>query len=199
MKRRHLRNPVVWSGNPIIRHIRTADPSPRVWADGKVWLYCSHDQDDAENYDSMDGYHVFSSSDLVHWVDHDEVLHSRGVSWGIKGGGWMWAPDCAFRDGTYFFYFPHKDKKGEWRIGVATSTKPEGPFKDIGHFINGTSGIDPMCFLDDNRQAYLYFGEHKVAKLQENMMELAEEPRTIEYGAGNFREGVYVHKLLEGL
>jgi len=194
MESSHPENPDLWTGNPVIRHIRTADPSPRVWAEGQVWLYCSHDRNDAQDYSSMDGYHVFSSSDLSHWIDRGEVLHSRDVGWGIEEGGWMWAPDCALRDGTYYFYFPHRDKTGEWRIGVATGTRPQGPFKDAGHFIDGTSGIDPMCLLDDDGQAYLYFGMHKVARLKDNMMELAEAPRSIDYGAGNFGEGVYVHK-----
>lgn len=66
--------------NPIIRHIRTADPSAHVWEDGKIWIYASHDQDTATSYKSMDGYHVFSSSDMVNWTDHGEVLHSRDVS-----------------------------------------------------------------------------------------------------------------------
>jgi beta-xylosidase len=184
----------LWSGNPIIRHMRTADPSPKVWADGTLWLYCSHDQDDAQEYRTMDGYHVFSSTDLVHWTDHGEALHSRDVAWGIEEKGWMWAPDCAFKDGTYFFYFPHRDKTGEWRIGVAVGTKPQGPFQDIGHYIEGTQGIDPMCFQDDDGAAYLYFGSHQVARLKENMLELVEPARRVDYGAKNFKEGVYLHK-----
>jgi len=180
--------------NPIITHIRSADPSAHVWADGKMWLYCSHDQNDATDYSSMDGYHVFSSSNLVNWTDHGEVLHSKDVSWGIAEGGWMWAPDCAFKNGTYYFYFPHKNKNGGWVTGVATSTKPEGPFKDIGRYIDGTSGTDPCCFVDDDGQAYLYFGAHKVAKLKDNMTELAEKARTVNYGSDNFQEGVWVYK-----
>ncbi len=71
----------VVSGNPIIRHIRSADPSAQVWNDGKVWVYASHDQDDAVDYSSMDGYHAFSSYDMVNWTDHGEILHSRDVDW----------------------------------------------------------------------------------------------------------------------
>ena len=180
--------------NPIIKHIRTADPSAHVWADGKMWLYCSHDMGSAKNYNSMDGYHVFSSSDMVKWTDHGEVLHSRDVKWGNPEGGLMWAPDCAYKNGTYYFYYPHKDSTNKWRIGVATSTKPEGPFKDIGRYIEGTYGIDPTCFIDDDGQAYLYFSGYSVAKLKENMIELAEPVREIKYGATNSREGTYMHK-----
>lgn len=173
--------------------MRTADPSAHVWADGKtVWLYCSHDMDNAMNYNTMDEQHVFSSTDMVNWTDHGVALSSKDVSWGVPG--YMWAPDCAFKNGTYYYYFPHKDKKDKWRIGVATSTKPEGPFKDIGRYIEGTEGIDPTCFIDDNGQAYLYFGKDQVARLKENMTELAEPARNIDYGATNSREGTYMHK-----
>jgi len=185
----------VYCDNPIIRTIRTADPSAHVWADGKMWLYCSHDQDNATDYSSMDGYHVFSSSDLVNWTDHGEVLHSKNVSWG--SAGWMWAPDCAFHNGIYYFYFPHKDKSGSWKTGVATSAKPEGPFKDVGKPIDGARGIDPACFIDDDGTAYLYmsdFGNPLVAKLKSNMIELAETPKKIVYGSTNFQEGVWMHK-----
>jgi hypothetical protein len=189
--------PFTRTGNPIIEHLRTADPSVHIWEhldDGKFWMYASHDMNDATGYESMDGYHVFSSTDLENWTDHGEVLHSRDVSWGLADGGWMWAPDCAYKNGTYYFYFPHKDASGAFRTGVATSDRPEGPFTDTGHYIEGTSGTDPACFIDDDGQAYLYFGSRKVAKLKENMIELAESPRDVDYGADNFGEGAWMHK-----
>jgi arabinoxylan arabinofuranohydrolase len=183
-----------FSGNPIIKHIRTADPSARIWADDSktIWLYCSHDMDTATTYRSMDDYHVFSSTDMVNWKDHGSVLNSKDVKWGIPGH--MWAPDCAYKNGTYYYYYPHKDSTKQWRIGVATGKRPEGPFTDIGRYIEGTHGIDPTCFIDDDGQAYLYFGKNYVAKLKDNMTELAEPAREIDYGATNSREGTYMHK-----
>ncbi len=179
--------------NPIIKHMRTADPSAHVWKDGKtVWLYCSHDMDTAMNYSSMDEQHVFSSTDMINWTDHGIALQSKDISWGVPG--FIWAPDCAFKNDIYYYYFPHKDKTNTWRIGVATSNKPQGPFKDIGKYIVGTHGIDPCCFVDDDGQAYLYFGKNYVAKLKENMIELAEPAQEIKYGANNSREGTYMHK-----
>ncbi len=176
------------TGNPIIQHIRTADPDCHVWADGKMWMYTSQDHDPKEGtagYSMMDGYHAFSSEDLITWTDHGEILHSRDISWGMDG--WMWAPGAAFKNGTYYLYYPHKDKKGGWKIGVATSSQPQGPFKDIGNFIVGTHGIDPMCFIDEDGEAYLYFAQH-VAKLKPNMIELAEPARPIDYGANNKKD-----------
>jgi len=135
----------VTSGNPIIKHIRSADPSAEVWNDGKVWIYASHDQDDAIDYSSMEDYHAFSSYDMVNWTDHGVILHSRDVSWGSPNGGFMFAPDAAYKDGTYYLYFPTMDNNWKWMVGVATSDKPEGPFTDIGHYIEGTDHIDPTA------------------------------------------------------
>ncbi len=127
---------------------------------------------------------MFSTEDLRTWTDHGEILHSKDVNWGIEGGGWMWAPGAAYKNNTYYLYFPHKDKTGKWRIGVSTSQKPEGPFSDISHYIPGTYGIDPICFIDDDGTAYLYF-DKVVAKLKNNMVELAEPPRQVFYGAND--------------
>jgi beta-xylosidase len=155
--------------------------------------------DDAVDYSSMDGYHAFSSSDMVNWTDHGEILHSRDVTW--AAGGDMYAPSAAYRDGTYFLYFGTMsafNNEWQWRIGVATSNVPEGPFTDIGHFIEGTDDYHPECFIDDDGAAYLYWGGGqpvpKVARLSDNMIELAEEPRTIDYGADNFGEAAFMHK-----
>jgi hypothetical protein len=183
-------------GNPIVETLRAADPDVHVW-EGRVWMYTSQDHDPPEGapgYSKMDGYHVFSSSDLRKWTDHGEVLHSRDVDWGVAEGGWMWAPGAARKNGTYFLYFPHHDSQGQFRIGVSTSDRPEGPFRDSGKPLAGTSGIDPMVFIDDDGQAYLYFGNAKVARLSDDMLTLAEEPKQIEYGATNFKEGAWVFK-----
>lgn len=196
------------SGNPIIKHVRTADPSVIVGKDGLIWLYTSHDQNDAVDYNTMDGYRVFSSSNLVDWKDHGEILHSKDLSWGDRSG-FMFAPDAVFHKDTYYLYFPHLTKKMGFKIGVATSKSPEGPFKEQGYVVGPKmkGGFDPRCFIDDDGQAYLYWGSPfdtkapMVAKLKENMVELAEEPRIIDYGRGaHFTrnnspgEGIYMHK-----
>lgn len=194
------------SGNPIIKHVRTADPSVIVGKDGKVWLYTSHDQSDATKYATMDGYRVFSSGNLVDWQDHGEILHSKDVSWSEQPG-FMFAPDAVFRDDTYYLYFPHLTKTMGWKVGVATSKSPQGPFKEQGYVkgprMNG--GFDPMCFIDSDGKAYLYWGSAfdtkapMVARLKDNMTELAEKPRRLDYGKGNHftkraGEGIYMHK-----
>jgi beta-xylosidase len=188
----------VWEGvNPLVRHIRCADPDAVVW-NNRVYVFASQDMPDAAGYGTMDGYHVFSSDDLVHWTDHGEILHSRGVAWGKEAGGFMWAPGAAAKNGKYYLYYPHLHKSdGKWRVGVATSDVPGGPYTDQG-VVEGVDRNDPACFIDDDGQAYLYWGggfkPPKMAKLKENMIELAEKPRIVDYGGDNFCEGAFVFK-----
>jgi len=69
--------------NPIITDIYTADPSARVWADGRLYVYASHDISPNRGCDLMDQYHVYSTSDMVHWKDHGEILRASQVPWGF--------------------------------------------------------------------------------------------------------------------
>ncbi|MDO6739324.1 family 43 glycosylhydrolase [Wenyingzhuangia sp. 2_MG-2023] len=182
--------------NPIISHMFTADPSAHVWNDGRLYVYPSTDNAPAKGYKTMDGYHVFSTDDMITWKDHGEILHSRDVSWGIQKGGFMWAPDCAYKNGTYYYYFPHKNKKGVWEIGIATSKKPASDFKLQGYVKGGNAFCDPCVFVDDDGQAYLYAVKNTkayAAKLNDNMMEVDGE-MTEQIGATGHREGPFVVK-----
>jgi len=183
--------------NPVIRHVRTADPSAHIWKDGKVWMYTSGDMEGAVNYNTMDGYRAFSSTDMVNWIDYGQVLHSKDIPWGVSG--WMWAPTAIYKNNKYYLLYPHsvKGSKDDMRCGVAISDVPQGPFKDIG-WIDGVEGqwLDPCVFEDDDGKVYLYWGVRtpKVARLKDNLLELAEKPRTIDYGYKNFFEASYMHK-----
>lgn len=146
---------------PLVTHIYTADPSAHVF-ENKLYIYPSHDlehegksDDDGSQY-RMEDYHVFSMDDIDSPViDHGEVLHMKNVPWVSKQ---MWAPDAAYKNGTYYFYFPAKDKDGIFRIGVATAKSPAGPFTPEPNYIPGSFSIDPAIFVDDDGKAYLYFG-----------------------------------------
>jgi beta-xylosidase len=105
---------------------------------------------------AMEDYHVFSIENLESQpVDHGQILHVDDIAWAVKQ---MWAPDAAFKNDTYYFYFPAKDKDDIFRIGVATSSAPEGPFTPQPEPIEGSYSIDPTVFIDDDGQAYMYFG-----------------------------------------
>ncbi|MFD0672773.1 family 43 glycosylhydrolase [Cohnella sp. GCM10027633] len=156
-------DPVVTSGNPIITSMFTADPSARVWSDGRIYVYASHDIFPSQGSNLMDKYHVFSSDNMVDWVDEGEILRADDVPWGRPEGGFMWAPDAAYKNGTYYFYFPHPSDtnwNNSWKIGVATSSQPDAGFTVQG-YIGGLPGgnlIDPNVFRDDDGSYYLYAG-----------------------------------------
>jgi hypothetical protein len=146
---------------PIVTHVFTADPSAHVF-NGKLYIYPSHDRetdiqanDSGDQYD-MNDYHVFSMEEVGGPVtDHGVVLKQEDVPWVSKQ---LWAPDAAFKNGKYYLYFPARDKDGIFRIGVAEGDNPEGPFKAEPEPIKGSFSIDPATFVDDDGQAYLYFG-----------------------------------------
>lgn len=146
---------------PIVTHMFTADPSAHVF-NGKLYIYPSHDLDhdgpDNDNGDQykMEDYHVFSMEDINGPVtDHGQVLHIKDVKWASKQ---MWAPDAAYKNDMYYLYFPARDKDGIFRIGVATSKSPEGPFIPEDNYMEGTKSIDPAVFVDEDDRAYIYIG-----------------------------------------
>ena len=188
--------------NPFIRNMYTADPSARVFKDGRLYVYASHDIDPPRGCDLMDQYHVFSTDDMVTWKDHGEILRASQVPWGRKEGGFMWAPDCVYKNGIYYFYFPHPsgtEWNKTWQIGIATSKKPASDFVSKGYLVLGKNNyamIDPCIFIDDDGQAYFYYGGGSRcagARLKENMCELAQPLVTMQ-GLRDFHEATWVFK-----
>jgi hypothetical protein len=133
----------------------------------------------------MEDYHVFSSSNLTEWMDHGVIVSQTTVPWTNPNGYSMWAPDCIGRNGKYYFYFPTAPDTAFGRgfaIGVAVADNPTGPFVPEPKPIKNARGIDPNVFIDKDGQAYLYWSGRgfSVARLNENMTELASEPKIIE-------------------
>jgi len=153
--------PGVLPHEALVTHIYTADPSAHVF-EGKLFIYGSHDQDerfpsdnDGGSYRMID-YHVLSIESFdVDPVDHGLAFSVDDIPWAEQQ---LWAPDCAYKDGTYYFYFPAKDSEGIFYIGVATSDRPEGPFVPEESYIPGSHSMDPCVFIDDDGQAYMVFG-----------------------------------------
>jgi hypothetical protein len=146
---------------PLVNHIFTADPSAHVF-DDKIYIYPSHDIDAGEAFDdlgshfAMEDYHVISMDNLdSKAVDHGIALHVEDVPWAKQQ---MWAPDANEKNGTYYLYFPAKDYDDIFRIGVATSSSPTGPFTPQPSAIKGSFSIDPAVFKDDDGAYYMYFG-----------------------------------------
>ena len=179
------------AANPITNLAFTADPSAHVF-NGRLYVYPSHDRNDAKEYDMTD-YHVYSTDDLQNWQDHGPVLDLADIPWAKKH---LWAPDCAFKDGTYYFYFPANPKTpGPSMVGVATSPSPTSPFKPLDQPIAGVVGIDPAVFADDDGQAYIYWAGAgaQAAKLKANMTELDGPPIKLQ-GIEHFFEGPWMFK-----
>jgi hypothetical protein len=194
-----------YAQNPFVRDIYTADPSAHVWEDGRLYVYPSHDINPPRGCDLMDKYHVYSTDDMVNWTDHGQILEASEVPWGSpleNGGKFMWAPDCAYRNGKYYFYFPHPDKdpwNSNWKIGIAVSDQPASGFQVLDHTLIGlpeNGEIDPCVFIDDDGQAYFYYGggNHCYgARLKDNMIELDGQLQSMT-GLSDFHEGTWVFK-----
>ncbi|MGD1045747.1 MAG: family 43 glycosylhydrolase [Bacteroidota bacterium] len=180
----------LFAQNPIIMDQFTADPAARVF-EGKIYVYPSHDilastGKGREGWFCMADCHVFSSDNLTDWKDHGVIVSQNNIPWVDSTSYSMWAPDCIFRNGKYYFYFPAPIKDTThgrgFAIGVAISDKPYGSYIPQPEPIKNVHGVDPNVFIDKDGQAYLYYalGKIFVAKLKENMFELADKPRVIE-------------------
>ena len=158
--------------NPIVQTYFTADPAPMVY-DGTVYLYTSHDEDSTvNNFFTMYDWRCYSSKDMVNWADHGAVASLKNFTWMNKDNG-AWAPQCIERNGKFYLYVPIH---GEG-ISVLVSDSPTGPFTDpVGKRLVESDhiwqDIDPTVFVDDDGQAYLYWGNPSLwyVKLNKDMI-----------------------------
>lgn len=159
--------------NPIVpAGVYIADPAAHVWSDGTLYVYGSLDES-TEYYCSW-RHHVLETSDLLNWTIHENRFASRGENDAVPyNNTLLFAPDCMFRNGTYYLYYCQPDP--QHAEGVATSKSPIGPFVG-GQPIDthGYNQIDPGVFIDDDGAAYYIWGQFtmKMAKLKPNMLEL---------------------------
>jgi arabinoxylan arabinofuranohydrolase len=194
--------------NPIIQTIYTADPAPLVYND-TVYLYAGHDED-SSTWFTMKDWRCFSSTDMVNWTHRGAPLSVKTFSWASKDA---WAGQCIFRNGKFYWYVPVNQANGKgMAIGVAVGSGPVGPFTDaLGKPLvhSGNGDIDPSVFIDDDGQAYLYWGNPylKYIKLNEDMISYSGEVVTVpftEQGFGKrtgdpkrstqYEEGPWLHK-----
>lgn len=192
--------------NPIVQTIYTADPAPMVH-DGRLYVYTTHDED-GSTWFTMRDWRVYSTTDMANWTDHGSPMSLATFSWAQSDA---WAGQVVARDGKFFFYVPVVKRGGGNAIGVGVSDSPTGPFRDaIGRPLVDNSEIDPSVMIDDDGQAYLYYGNPNlwVARLNRDMVSLAGSPTRIPlttagYGTrpGNvanrptlYEEGPWVYK-----
>ncbi|MDN3594436.1 glycoside hydrolase family 43 protein [Zunongwangia endophytica] len=179
---------------PIIQTKYTADPAPMVYND-TIFLYNSHDEDDAEGFKMLD-WLLYTSTDMVNWTEHGAVASLKDFSWAPQDNG-AWAVQCIERNGKFYLYCPMHGSG----IGVLVSDSPYGPFKDpLGKRLIDTdhiwNDIDPSPFIDDDGQAYLYWGNPDVyyVKLNEDMTSIEGEVVKIDSKPDNYQEGPWVWK-----
>ena len=179
--------------NPIIQTNYTADPAPMVYND-KVYLYTTHDEDNSTWF-TMNDWRLYTTSDMVNWTDHGAVLSYTDFSW-AKGDAW--APQCIERDGKFYMYVPMiSNINNRGAIGVAVADSPYGPFYDpLGKpLVQSEWGdIDPTVFIDDDGQAYLYWGNTQCyyVKLKKNMIEL--DGPIVPVHLPRYTEAPWIHK-----
>jgi arabinoxylan arabinofuranohydrolase len=193
-----------YSGNPIIRHIFTADPCAMVH-DDTLYLFTGHDEQNTVNeWFYMRDWHVFSTTDMINYTDHGAKLSYSDFSW---ASGNAFAGHCIYNHGKFWWYVPmtHKTAKVNegFAIGVAVSDRPTGPYTDaIGQALitdytpnSVPLNIDPAVFIDDDGQVYMFWGSWsacRMVKLKDNMIELDGQVQTV--STSNYFEAPWVHK-----
>ncbi|MBN2175144.1 MAG: family 43 glycosylhydrolase [Bacteroidales bacterium] len=178
---------------PIISTKFTADPAPMVYND-TVYLYTGHDEDDAMGF-KMYNWLLYTSTDMANWTEHGEVASLKNFAWVPHENG-AWAAQCIERNGKFYLYCPMPGGVG---IGVLVADSPYGPFKDpIGKPLikNSSHDIDPTVLIEDDGQAYMYWGNPKVyyVKLNEDMVSYSGEIHQEQTTPKNYQEGPWVWK-----
>lgn len=190
------------AGNPFVDGWY-ADPDTEIY-DGLYWVYPTS----SYNYEEQTYLDAFSSPDLINWTKHPSILTTSNVSWATKA---VWAPAPISRNGKYYIYFGANDIQEDdtttvGGIGVAVSDSPDGPYVDaigsplIGEYHNGAQPIDQDVFIDDDGQAYIYYGGHShanVALLNEDMISIGTFPDGTQFKEitpTNYVEGAQMFK-----
>ena len=165
--------------------------------DGRLYLYGSWDHPHSDYYCSREA-HCFSTDDMIHFVDHGVIFRNdeefQGMPWNTQS--WLYAPDAIHKDGKYYYYVCG-ERNDE---GVAVADSPTGPFSPAEP-IEGANGdsIDPAVFVDDDGQAYYFWGQFTLrgGKLMDDMKTLI--PDTVKDGIvteweHGFHEGASIRK-----
>lgn len=179
---------------PVVQTKYTADPAPMVY-DGTVYLYTTHDEDYADNFEMYD-WLLYTSTDMVNWTDHGAVASTKNFAWRSRDNG-GWALQVIPRNGKFYMYCPLHGHG----IGVLVADKPEGPFVDpLDHPLvwqqEHWEDIDPTVWIDDDGQAYMYWGNPNVywVKLNEDMISYSGEIHKLDYKIPDYQEGPWLYK-----
>ncbi|MBP1619058.1 MAG: glycoside hydrolase family 43 [Bacteroidetes bacterium] len=173
--------------NPVVQTHFSPDPAPMVY-NGAVYMYTGDDIPGTDFY-YMTKWRVMSSTDMVNWTDHGSPISLESFVW-VRDRAW--AAQCIERNGKFYWYICAQSTKNDMAIGVAVSDSPTGPFKDaLGKplIINGNwSNIDPTVYIDNDGQAYLYWGNGSLyyVKLNEDMISYSGDIVTVPISVESF-------------
>lgn len=185
--------------NPVIPRLGICDPHIHIF-NNRAYLYASHDRSIENKTWLMDDWQIWSSPDLVNWRFESD-FNPKDTYIGTCER--CWAVDAAKKNGQYYYYFSN----GNDDIGVAVSKQPGGPFQDalkrplLAKHATPSLQYDPTVFVDpDTDIAYLIWGcctgdGYFIARLNENMISFAEEPRQIRIDDGFAKDDKsFLHK-----
>ncbi|WP_294653358.1 family 43 glycosylhydrolase [Fibrobacter succinogenes] len=185
--------------NPLIQTYYSPDPAPVVFGD----TLCTYSgNDEGGSFFTMHGWRVSCTTDMVNWTDMNTLILEAGDFNGSAKKNGDWASQCIRRNDKYYYYVTVESTRGGRAINVGVSDKKEGPFKDAlnGKHLAGPNWdyIDPTVFIDDDGQAWLYWGNPKLyyCPLKENMIECASEIKVSDMSTfnGKYTEGPWIHK-----
>jgi beta-xylosidase len=189
---------------PIVQTKYTADPSPLVMGD-TLFLYTSHDSSPDEIVDpnerSSAGFFMYdwllwSTTDMANWTAHGAVASLKDFSWRTRDNG-AWAIQTVYRNGKYYLYAPLHGHG----IGVLVSDSPYGPFRDpLGKPLvwqqEHWEDIDPTVYVDDDGQAYMYWGNPNTyyVLLNDDMISVKGDIHKLDYRLDHYQEGPWLYK-----
>ncbi|KAH8684221.1 glycosyl hydrolase [Tricladium varicosporioides] len=177
--------------NPIVQTLYTADPAPFVYND-RMYLFLDHDEDGSTTY-VMKDWRLYSSEDMANWQDHGVVASLATFSWATERA---WAGQVIARNDKFYYYVPMRHGTGNMAVGVAVSNNITGPYKDaLGKPLVENGNIDPTVIIDDDGQAYLYWGNPGLyyVKLNKDMISYSGSVTSMVKPTA-FTEGPWVQK-----
>jgi arabinoxylan arabinofuranohydrolase len=182
-----------WADNPIVQTFYTADPAPMVH-EGRLYLYTSHDEDvTVKDFYTMNDWRLYSTTDMVNWTDHGTPASLKTFSWGTDSA---WAPQAIAKNGKFYLYVPLNNNTGA-KIGVGVSNNVAGPFMDpLGKALaaSGSGNIDPTVFVDDDGQAYMYWGNGTLRYVKLNSDLTSTSGSITNVSLSGFTEGPWLYK-----
>ncbi len=175
---------------PLFDHA-LRDPSICIGPDGTYYLTGTTANNPAGSNDTTgwwyfnEGIRIWKSKDLREW----EPL---GLVWALdKDATWarefktfrgarrraLWAPEIFYMKGTFWLTYS-MNYRGCGLLRSITG-KPEGPYVDIKTDGQLTDNIDASLFQDDDGKIYFLYQNGMIARMNDNMTGLAEEPRLL--------------------